>query len=241
MAPIKFEKKIKEIFDAREIEPSGDAWEKVASQLASSPVKRSLRPWHYWVAASIAFIVFVVGWSVRKSGQPVMDEIPLVEQQKLPEPLDQPLAVPVAERQAKISPVATEDGKPGQQVYETIVSPIEEPEFAAVQEPEPPAVLQPEATGDKLFDEKISEVLAQVGELEATKEGVSEAEVDSLLRAAQGVLLANEEFQKEARLNGASLLAEVEGELEESFRDRVFEKLKRGFIKVRTAVADRNN
>ncbi len=241
MAPIKFEKKIKEIFDAREIEPSGDAWEKVASQLASSPVKRSLRPWHYWVAASIAFIIFVVGWSVRKSGQPVMDETPMVQQQPPPEPLNQPSAVPVAVKEAKISPNSSVEVKPDHQVYETIVSPLEEPEFAEVQESKRSDVLQPEATIDMLLDERISEVVAQVGQLEATEEVFSEAEVDSLLRTAQRDLLANEEFKEQTRSNGASLLAEVEGELEESFRERVFEKLKHGFIKVRTAVADRNN
>jgi len=38
-----------------------------------------------------------------------------------------------------------------------------------------------------------------------------------------------------------ALLTEVEGELDQSFRDQIFEKLKSGFLKVRTAVADRNN
>jgi len=36
-------------------------------------------------------------------------------------------------------------------------------------------------------------------------------------------------------------LNEVEGELDISFREQIFESLKTGFLKVRTAVADRNN
>ena len=35
-------------------------------------------------------------------------------------------------------------------------------------------------------------------------------------------------------------LTEVEDELDQSFRDQIFDSLKEGFLKVRTAVADRN-
>jgi len=35
-------------------------------------------------------------------------------------------------------------------------------------------------------------------------------------------------------------LAEVEDELDESFRDQIFDALKTGYLKLRTAVADRN-
>ncbi|MEN8789468.1 MAG: hypothetical protein ABF293_11115 [Flavobacteriaceae bacterium] len=240
MAPIKFEKKIKELFEAREIRPSEDAWQKVASQLESSPAKRNLRPWHYWVAASIAFIIFVVGWSVKKSGQPEVDNTPMVEQSNKPKPLKPQSALPVLNNQTEVSSVTDEAGKTDFQINETVVSPNPESGLAEVQENKPSFESQPEDVGEVLLDEKISELLVQIGQMEASENEVTEAEVDSLLRAAQRALLADQEFKEEARSKGASLLAEVEGELDESFRDQVFEKLKQGFIRVRTAVADRN-
>ena len=41
-------------------------------------------------------------------------------------------------------------------------------------------------------------------------------------------------------VNPARLLGEVESELDESFREKVLKKLKTGYNKVRTAVADRS-
>ncbi len=241
MAPNKFEKKIKELFDAREIEPSGDAWEKVASQLGSSPAKTSIRPWYYWIAASIAFIVFVVGWSVRKSSQPVIDENPMVEQQVTPEPKRTESAVPMIQKQTEISSVKDEPARLEDQFNNVAESTEKPPGIAEIPEDKPFTDSQLEQGGQNLRDEKISEVVAQVDHMEVNKAEVTEEEVDSLLMAAQKALLANEEFQEESSNNGASLLAEVEGELQESFRDQVFDRLKQGFIRVRTAVADRNN
>ncbi len=240
MAPIKFEKKIKELFESREIEPSADAWNKVASQLGSSPAKRNFRPWYYWVAASIAFIIFVVGWSVKKANHSEMDTTPIVVSPTTQDALKPQSEVPEIKKETGISSVNDDVGKPEQQLIVTQTLSNQESELAEFQEHHPSIESQPENAGDILLDEKISELLIQVGQMEASENGVTEAEVDSLLREAQRALLADKEFKEESRSNGASLLAEVEGELDESFRDQVFEKLKLGFIKVRTAVADRN-
>ena len=91
------------------------------------------------------------------------------------------------------------------------------------------------------IDQKIAEVVAQVEFLEDNKEDVTDAEVDSLLRNAQEDLMAERAMQDEQGVDATALLAGVEDELNESFRDQVFERLKNGFVKVRTAVADRNN
>jgi hypothetical protein len=43
------------------------------------------------------------------------------------------------------------------------------------------------------------------------------------------------------KIDASALLMDVELELEQSFRDKVFEMLGEGFIKIRTAVSERNN
>ena len=93
---------------------------------------------------------------------------------------------------------------------------------------------------DPLLDDKVNEVLNQVILMEEDKIAVTDAEVDSLLRNAQRELITNNQFTDQYGVNAADLLAGVEEELDQSFRDQVFEKLKQGFVKVRTAVADRN-
>ena len=93
---------------------------------------------------------------------------------------------------------------------------------------------------DLIIDNKISEIVAQVSLIELDSEGVTDAEVDSLLTSAQRELLADKNFRQGSAVDANLLLADVEVELDKSFRDQVFDKLKQGFIKVRTAVADRN-
>ena len=48
-------------------------------------------------------------------------------------------------------------------------------------------------------------------------------------------------FKADNTVDAVALLNEVEVELDQSFRDQIFDRLKTGFMKVRTALADRNN
>ncbi len=82
--------------------------------------------------------------------------------------------------------------------------------------------------------------MAQVVLLEQSSQ-VSDAEVDSLLRNAQEAIFREQLFKQDQSVDAMALLSQVEEELDQSFRDQIFQSLKSGFLKVRTAVADRNN
>ena len=83
-------------------------------------------------------------------------------------------------------------------------------------------------------------MIVQVDFLELSTE-VTDAEVDSLLHKAQEDILRQRLFNRDNTVDAMALLTEVEEELDQSFRDQIFQSLKAGFLKVRTAVADRNN
>ena len=93
----------------------------------------------------------------------------------------------------------------------------------------------------EIINTKLLQVLAQVDVLEQDNEELTDAEVDALLRRAQEEILTDKLFRDNHSIDAMALLSEVEGELDKSFRDQIFESLKSGFFKVRTAVADRNN
>jgi len=93
---------------------------------------------------------------------------------------------------------------------------------------------------EKLINAKVAEVLAKVAIMEQSST-VTDEEVDSLLQQAQHDILKQKLFRTDASVDAMALLTEVEDELDQSFRDQIFNSLKAGFIKVRTAVADRNN
>jgi UDP-N-acetylglucosamine pyrophosphorylase len=99
----------------------------------------------------------------------------------------------------------------------------------------------PTKSQDFMINQKVNEVLATVINLESEAIQVSEAEVDSLLRAAQFDILKEKVFQDNGKVDAMALLSEVETELDQTFRDKIFTKLKEGLFKARTAVADRNN
>ena len=84
-------------------------------------------------------------------------------------------------------------------------------------------------------------MLATVLNLESESNQVTDVEVDSLLRAAQFDILKEKVFQDNGKVDAMALLVEVEDEIDQSFREKIFKKLKDGLFKARTAIANRNN
>lgn len=91
------------------------------------------------------------------------------------------------------------------------------------------------------INSKIEEVIAQVALLEQTDTDITDAEVDSLLLQAQRELFSNNVIRDDHTIDAMALLADVEGELDRSFREQLFDMLKEGYFKARNAVATRNN
>ncbi|MCK8522250.1 hypothetical protein M0D21_11760 [Aquimarina sp. D1M17] len=91
-----------------------------------------------------------------------------------------------------------------------------------------------------MINEKIADVVAQVEQLQKNNTEVSEEEIDKLLRNAQREI-TSQNILKTNTVSASALLQDVENELDETFKHRVFEALKTGFQKVRTAVAEREN
>ncbi len=91
-----------------------------------------------------------------------------------------------------------------------------------------------------MINEKIADVVAQVEQLQKNNTEVSEEEIDKLLRNAQREI-TSQNILKTNTVSASALLQDVENELDETFKQRVFEALKTGFQRVRTAVAEREN
>ncbi|MFD2564273.1 hypothetical protein [Aquimarina rubra] len=92
----------------------------------------------------------------------------------------------------------------------------------------------------EIIETKIAGVVEKVKELEKNNGVVTDEEVDALLRKAQ-LEITTEQILKSNTVSASALLLDVESELDESFKDRVFEALKTGFEKLKTTVAERDN
>lgn len=91
-----------------------------------------------------------------------------------------------------------------------------------------------------VIDNKISDIVAQVEQLEQKNKVVTDEEIEALLLKAQHEITTQQILQSNT-INASALLLDVESELDESFKDRVFEALKTGFEKLKTTVAERDN
>lgn len=249
----KFEQHIRTKLSEREITPSKEAWSKIAYKLPEQTSSR--KSGYFWmgIAASVLVVLGTVLFGLNTDVNTPSKEIEVV-------------AVPVKEAKEKGNEVnSINNGQDGDNAIvqqavveeETNVGATNEEIVAAVEKKETMGsaidvavlddgpkefrdAISPVIVSDAILDLKINEVIAQVDALELNS-SVTEAEVDSLLQKAQQDILREKLFNPDYSVNAIALLTEVEEELDQSFRDQIFESLKTKFLKVRTAVADRNN
>jgi hypothetical protein len=93
------------------------------------------------------------------------------------------------------------------------------------------------------FEElKAVEVVDQIKKLKIENGTVTDAEIEDLLKQAERDILRDRIYNETTRtVDADALLQDVEDDLEQSFRSKVFEGLKSSFKTVKTAVADRKN
>lgn len=244
----KFEKHIKAKLQEREILPSENAWAKIASELNDGDAKK--KPVYLWMGIAASIVVLLGVSLFYFNGSAVSNELPteivdtekeneledVVIKESLPFKSEEEVVEVSSESKTSIEEVKVE---------EPIVPKIQESivlddkiEVAVNQVPTNETIEK--LVPDEIIDSKVAAIIAQVSDLEQNST-VTDAEVDSLLKRAQDEILREKIFNKDKSVDAMALLTEVEDELDQSFRDQIFDSLKAGFIKVRTAVADRNN
>lgn len=273
MEPIKFEEHLREKLEAREIQPSKDAWSKLEAQLGEEK-KRSTKGYWWAIAAGFIGILMVstlfFTQDVSFGNKNVVVETDASETTKhKKEPIQN--STEIASEEKEITPVGTETipseviqkPKPPEAKkedrYATNVSkndadtnkeqtnalkqekPVAEIGIASLSEQNTSVGnLAAEITRDDLYIEnKITEVVAQVQQLKNNNTTITPEEIDALLANAQREI-ATQRILHQPKVDAAALLQDIEMELEQNFRERVFEALGEGFQKIRTAVVDRN-
>ncbi|WP_405395567.1 hypothetical protein [Maribacter sp. Asnod2-G09] len=243
----KFEKHIKTKLQEREINPSENAWSKISSELKDDDVKN--KPVYLWIGVAASIIVLLGVALFYFSGANELNESPieLVEienEDKVEEVITRD---PVQEEQVVIVETNTKTESTTVKKEEYIIPEVQENktlndavEIAVVEHVSADQSTSKLEVSDEIINSKVADIVAQIDVLEQYSK-VTDAEVDSLLKRAQDEILRDKIFNTDKSVDAMALLTEVEEELDQSFRDQIFNSLKAGFIKVRTAVADRNN
>jgi hypothetical protein len=258
MAPIKFEEHLKDKLEKRTIKPSADAWDVLSSRLNRQDKKHNNRTfWWLGIAASIVgvmlFTAFIFNGSKSETITPTVVEIDTIEASKSGDvasestDISEPKSVADVknaektiskEVQTKIAANSSKDIiEKGERDLENAL---------ALQEVKEQGEAKKSLTGPmnalQYEQSKVNDVVAEITRLNTENQGVTEAEIDSLLKQAQRDILKNRIYNESTRtVDANALLQDVESELDQSFRTRVFEALKNSYVTVKTAVAERNN
>jgi len=256
MAPIKFEEQIKDKLEARELQPSESAWARLSDRLDETPKKRKT-PFVWWlgIAASVAALVMLSISYFNSSEETQLKQI-IVEDTTTKKDAEQQEHLSVNET-PKTEFVNTKLEKtpviqaPKQNVTKpkvvelpattTVELAKSETKVEAVEES---ITLQPENSSviENPLEEKFNDVVAELQKIQEKNNTVTDRQIDSLLKVANKELLQEKLFKEGTNLVDAdALLQDVEDELGQSFRTRIYEALKNGFNTVKTKVADRNN
>jgi len=250
MEPNKFEKHIKKQLREREIRPSKTTWDALSERLDDvAPQSKKRNYIWYGMAASfigllIASIVyFTPADAVNTPNTQIVNTDNETSETKIEEAIPDEITVDIVV-------VENENIKESSGLDKTTLKknqiPESKNEITSIDEVDTvfkfpvEKMIEPNDFKEEIINSKIVEIVATIDSLEQNNDALTEAEVNELLRNAQEDILRDRLFNQTGNVDAMVLLSEVEDELDKSFRDQIFESLKTGFLKVRTAVADRN-
>lgn len=259
-----YEEYFRKKLEARDVKPGVDSWNRLEAQLEEAgKARRTTRKWWPGIVAACACLLFFVGFMFQSSSDAVL----VVEQQEIEHQgttqEDTQLQPSSFETEAEFSEsvVAEEttgvekdespdqpqitSGIAGQEMDDSKISKTawmqqEQTELLLAKQMKELGLadlLLQEDISDQVLWQKLDEVLAQASKLQERSGQVSDAEIDALLLLAAEDISSNRSSQG-AAISAEALLYEVEMELEESFRQRVFDLLKQGLDRTRTAVVN---
>lgn len=253
MAPIKFEENIKEKLDKRTLQPSSEAWKKLSSRLESSEIKPTNKVyWWLGIAASIVGILFITGQFFNN--QPTQIITPEIV--NTPEVIERDFYNPIINSEIEKVIPGVHESISKTEVRETPLlkqsnldvesSKLEEIVIANSHQATI-EILEKDIPVDTILkkltfeEQKIQEVVAQIDLLKQENKEVTDSAIEALLNEAQKEITLDKLINKETGMVDADLLLQdVEAEVDQSFRSKVFEALQRSYNSVKTAVANRN-
>ncbi len=271
MAPLKFEETIQEKLEQRAITPSKNSWEKLSKQLDTTQNQKRGFTKVWWYSIAAIFIGVLILTSIFRNTSIASDQINIqyVDQNdQVKEHKNTDLVEKDEVKQKGIDKIKT-TGKEivkFSSKKKEIISQKKEERVSSQFKSEHlvnNSDLQKEnnnttlAQGDnnetviieqkdelsidsEIIKDKVAGIVAKLQDLQNNNIQVTEEEINELLLKAQREI-TTKKIIKSNTISASALLQDVEDELDETFKERVFEVLKTGFQKVKTAVADRKN
>lgn len=243
----RFEDQIKEKLGSREIKPTEGSWNKLSQRLDAEDKTNKPIFWWIGIAASLAGGLLIAGLVFNgpaKVETPIAD-VPsknIMEEKADSLPgVENNIASENVITKTPLS-VKTENSYPEQKITQAqkgkVIANSEVKKKEEIFQPEPALATIVE---NEEINKKVEEILATVMANQENEEAIYSDEIEALLsKAALELSIEKQNSPVTTTISPEDLLYDVEMELEKSFRDKVFDILKDGYLKARTAVANRN-
>lgn len=245
-----WENNIKETLENRRIDPSGPSWNSLSQRLDSAQHRRNKS--HYWwrgIAASVAAILIAV--TVYYKSNEIRLQHPDVVKRPNEAVEEQPQTIYSVHEKQPVEPTVIQNHNSTESKNSSMNEDEKSLEAVASLNQDSPAVEKNVADSVLGTDARpmgatieMAQTLVDVRSHLDSKRDASRAddEIESLLLSAQQEI-ASQAFLNErlVSVDSKALLQEVETEVRQSFRNKVFEALKNSYESLKTAVAERKN
>ncbi len=245
MEPNKFEKQFREKLNAREIQPSAQAWDRLDAMLSVAEEKKTRKPFGFlFIAAGILVLVTLGLFFFNQNDTVISTPNTIVGTETKTDTVQNPTEIrtePIVESQKQNEVVATSDSQPTTDNRQ----PTTKHQGVSIinQSPKSNQIIR-----DKTIEYQVSSdvALKELPKIMEPKEIVIRKEVkvksdESLLADLDHKVKESTNKTATVKVDAKSLLSQVDGEVEYSFREKMLQKINKNYQEVKVALANRNN
>lgn len=224
MAPNKFEKKIQQKFNKRVLLPNASTWNKLDAML-SVEEKPKKKISFFWMKIAASLLLFVtVGYYFYMQNQSVtpINEVPIIVEN------EEPLEEREKKQEAKMLVEKKEEREKKQEAKSIVLA------ETSIINNQKVAIEINTTENTAIVDSKNDNQKSPVKNKYTSAEKLL-AELDGKTKKTEQLFPKNK-----IKVDANALLSEAETELDKTFKEKAIEKIKRNFIDLKTAVANRN-
>jgi len=247
MEPNKIEKQFREKLNTREIQPSAQAWDRLDAMLSVAEEKKTKRPFGFlFIAASILVLLTVGMFLFTQKSTTIEPQNNVVGTEVKKDTVENSTnnnQTPIIKKAVQTEAVAAAE------VQQT----TNNNQRVSINNQKSPnnqktSINQNQIINEKVIQNQKQEVIAQnvTPKLDDKKEILIKKDINV---KSDEVLLADlEKTSKQTsnqksnvKVDAKSLLSQVDGEVEYTFRERVLNKMNKNYKEIKVALANRNN
>ena len=239
MEPNKLENQIAEKLNSREIQPSAQAWDRLDAMLSVSEEKKTRRPFGFlFIAASITVLLTAGLFFFTQNGsqiQPKNEVVTTEPKDTVQKPVNE-IATPIVEQKEVIVSTETQNSKSQTTNNNQPVSISNQKSIN-----QNPLINREK---DIEYQNSSDVALKNLPVIETREIVLPNKNIPSdeqLLASLDKKAKQSTEKNTLVKINPKSLLSQVDGELELSFREKVINKMAKNYKEVKVALANRNN